>query len=485
MKPVTRDDLRKIGPYQYEVPQSFRFDMRVPAHFYADDQFLTAALEDRSLEQLVNTATLPGIVGQAMAMPDIHQGYGFPIGGVAATRLPEGVISPGGVGYDINCGVRVLSTALDAEEIRPYQAKLADAFYKHLPSGVGVKGNLHVNKSELDRILAEGSAWALKEGFARPEDVAHTEQGGRVPGADPDAVSGNAKKRGLEQVGTLGSGNHFAEIDVVTEIYDAAAADAFGLRRGQVAVQIHCGSRGLGHQVATDYIQQFQKASNRFGYELPDRQLVCAPLSAPEGQSYLAAMNCAANYAWANRQVLTYWAREAFEEVLAGKVRNRNLVMVYDVAHNMAKLETHMIDGKGTRVCVHRKGATRAFGPDHPEVPEQYRAVGQPVLVPGSMGTASYVLAGTDEAMKRTFGSCCHGAGRVESRAGAKRQVRGEDVRDTLAERGIVVRAGSLRGLAEEAPQAYKDVDRVVQVVEAAGLARLVARLEPMVVIKG
>ena len=405
MKPVTRDDLRKIGPYQYEVPQSFRFDMRVPAHFYADDQFLTAALEDRSLEQLVNTATLPGILGQAMAMPDIHQGYGFPIGGVAATRLPEGVISPGGVGYDINCGVRVLSTALDAEEIRPYQAKLADAFYKHLPSGVGVKGNLHVNKSELDRILAEGSAWALKEGFARPEDVAHTEQGGRVPGADPDAVSGNAKKRGLEQVGTLGSGNHFAEIDVVTEIYDAAAADAFGLRRGQVAVQIHCGSRGLGHQVATDYIQQFQKASNRFGYELPDRQLVCAPLSAPEGQSYLAAMNCAANYALANRQVLTYWAREAFEEVLAGKVRNRNLVMVYDVAHNMAKLETHMIDGKGTRVCVHRKGATRAFGPDHPEVPEQYRAVGQPVLVPGSMGTASYVLAGTDEAMKRTFGS--------------------------------------------------------------------------------
>ncbi|MCX6031161.1 MAG: RtcB family protein, partial [Chloroflexi bacterium] len=299
MKPVTQYDLRKVGDTLYEVPQAFRPDMRVPAHFYADDLILEKALEDRSLEQLVNTATLPGVVGHALAMPDIHQGYGFPIGGVVATQTPHGVISPGGVGYDINCGVRVMGTYLDAEEIRPYVARLADALYKHLPSGVGVKGHLHLNKAELDGILADGSKWALREGYARREDVAHTEEGGRMAGADPAKVSKTARERGLEQVGTLGSGNHFAESDVVTEVYDAVAADAFGLRKGQVAVQIHCGSRGLGHQVATDYIEAFQKASRKFGFELPDRQLVCAPLDSPEGQDYLAAMNAAANYAWA------------------------------------------------------------------------------------------------------------------------------------------------------------------------------------------
>jgi tRNA-splicing ligase RtcB len=485
MKPVTRQDLRKIGEYLYEVPQSFRPDMRVPAHFYADDGFLAAALEDRSLEQLVNTATLSGVVGQAMAMPDIHQGYGFPIGGVAATKLPNGIISPGGVGYDINCGVRVMTTALDVEEIRPHLAKLADALYKHLPSGLGVKGHLHINKSELDAILADGSKWALREGYARKEDVAHTEESGRMAGADPAKVSKAAKERGLDQVGTLGSGNHFVEIDEVVEIYDAEAAEAFGLRKGQAAVQIHCGSRGLGHQVATDYIELLQKASKRFGFELPDRQLVCAPLDSQEGQDYLAAMNCAANYAWANRQVLTYHARAAFEEVLAGKVRNWDLFLVYDVAHNMAKIETHEVGGQKMRLCVHRKGATRSFGPGHPDVPEDYRVVGQPVLVPGSMGTASYVLVGTTESMKRTFGSCCHGAGRVASRAESKRQVRGEKIRQELEGEGIVVRAGSMAGLAEEAPQAYKDVDRVVKVVEAAGIARIVARLEPVAVIKG
>ena len=485
MKAITRADLKKIGDYQYEVPRSFRSDMRVSAHFYADDDIVTKALEDRSLEQLVNTATLPGVVGHAMAMPDIHQGYGFPIGGVVATRLPDGVISPGGVGYDINCGIRALGTHLDIEDVRPHLARLADALYRHLPGGVGVKGSLHVNKSELDEILRDGSQWALREGFARPADVMHTEEGGRMAGADPDRVSRSAKERGLGQVGTLGSGNHFVEIDVVTEIFDAPTADAFGLRRGQAAVQIHCGSRGLGHQVATDSIEQFQKASKRFGYELPDRQLVCAPLDSPEGQSYLAAMNCAANYAWANRQVLTYHAREAFEEVLGGKVSNWDLFLVYDVAHNIAKIESHEVDGCQIKVCVHRKGATRAFGPGHPDVPEDYRAVGQPVLVPGSMGTASYILVGTKESMTRTFGSCCHGAGRVMSRAEAKRQVRGEKLREELAQDGIVLRAGSLGGLAEEAPQAYKDVDQVVAVVEAAGLARIVARLEPVAVVKG
>jgi tRNA-splicing ligase RtcB len=485
MKTITRADLNKVGDYQYEVPQSFRADMRVPAHFYADDDIVAKALADRSLEQLVNTATLPGVVGQAMAMPDIHQGYGFPIGGVVATRFPQGVISPGGVGYDINCGIRVLGTALDGEELRPYLASLADALYRHLPSGVGVKGSLHVNKTELDEILRDGSKWALREGYARKTDVAHTEEEGRMADADPEKVSQNAKKRGLGQVGTLGSGNHFAEIDVVTEIFDARAADAFGLRRGQAAMQIHCGSRGFGHQVATDYIAEFQRASQRFGYELPDRQLVCAPLDSPEGQDYLAAMNCAANYAWANRQVLTHHAREAFEEVLGGKVPNWDLFLVYDVAHNMAKIETHEVEGRQTKVCVHRKGATRAFGPGHPAVPDDYRAVGQPVLVPGSMGTASYILVGTAESMARTFGSCCHGAGRVMSRAEAKRKVRGEKLRQELEQEGIQLRAGSLGGLAEEAPQAYKDVDQVVGVVQAAGLARIVARLEPLAVIKG
>lgn len=485
MKPVTRHDLKKIGDYLYEVPESFRQDMRVPAHFYADDDILEKALADRSLEQLVNTATLPGVVSQAMAMPDIHQGYGFPIGGVVATRLPGGVISPGGVGYDINCGVRLLAAGADAEQIKPQIGRLADALYRYVPSGVGVKGNLHTNKAELDHILAEGSHWALREGYATRHDIDHTEQGGRMPGADPSKVSAEAKKRGLDQVGTLGSGNHFAEIDVVTEIYHPEAADALALRQGQIAVQIHCGSRGLGHQVATDYIQAFQATSRRFGYNLPDQQLVCAPLDSPEGQAYLAAMNCAANYAWANRQVLTFHIREAFEEVLGGQVPDWSLALVYDVAHNMAKIETHPLAGGEARLCVHRKGATRAFGPGHPDVPAAYRAVGQPVLVPGSMGTASYVLVGTAQAERDTFGSCCHGAGRVMSRAEAKRQVRGESLRSELEHEGIVVRAGSLAGLAEEAPQAYKDVDQVVRVVEAAGIARIVARLEPLAVIKG
>jgi tRNA-splicing ligase RtcB (3'-phosphate/5'-hydroxy nucleic acid ligase) len=485
MKPVTRADIRQIGTNLYQIPQDFRSDMRVPAHFYADEGFLLAALEDRSLEQLVNTATLPGVVGQAMAMPDIHQGYGFPIGGVAATLLPQGVVSPGGVGYDINCGVRLLASNSTADELRPFLPKLADALYRHLPSGVGVKGHLHTNKTELEGILRDGSQWAEREGYARREDVAHTEERGRMAGANPDKVSKHAKERGLEQVGTLGSGNHFAEIDEVTDILDAEAAALFGLRKGQVVFQIHCGSRGLGHQVATDYIETFQRASKRYGYELPDRQLVCAPLDSPEGEAYLAAMNAAANYAWTNRQVLTYHAREAFEEVLKGKAPDFDLRLLYDVAHNMAKVETHAVGGKQQKVCVHRKGATRAFGPGHPDVPEDYRPLGQPVLVPGSMGTASYVLVGTSGAMKQTFGSCCHGAGRTLSRAEAKRQVRGEALRSELEHDGIVVRAGSLGGLAEEAPQAYKSIDRVVAVVESAGLARIVARVEPLAVIKG
>ncbi len=482
---IEHRDVKKIGPVLYEIPQSFRPDMRVPAHFFADYDILEKALEDRSLDQLVNTATLPGVFGYAMAMPDIHQGYGFPIGGVVATRVPHGVISPGGVGYDINCGVRLLGSRLDVDELRPHIENLADAIYRFVPSGMGVKGNLHLNGEELEAILADGSQWTLREGYALPEDVRRTEAGGRMSDADPDKVSGQAKKRGVGQVGTLGSGNHFAEVDVVRQIFDADAADAFGLREGQITVQIHCGSRGLGHQVATDYIQNFQSVSNRYGFDLPDRQLVCAPLDSPEGANYLSAMNCAANYALANRQVLTYQLREAFATTLRGSGTDPNLFLVYDVAHNMAKIETHNVEGRDIRLCVHRKGATRAFGPGHPEVPPEYRQVGQPVLVPGSMGTASYVLVGTSTSMEKTFGSCCHGAGRVMSRAEAKRNVRGEALRSELTSGGITVRAGSMSGLAEEAPQAYKDVDRVVDVVRTAGIARIVARMEPLVVIKG
>jgi tRNA-splicing ligase RtcB len=420
-------------------------------------------------ERVVSIEPVPNFTGDVYDFTVAHTDHNFVANGFVVS----------------NCGVRALTTGLDAEEIRPYVNQLVDALYKQLPSGVGVKGHLHVNRAELEQILTDGSKWALREGYATRADVAHTEDEGRIAGATPAVVSNEAKKRGLEQVGTLGSGNHFAEIDVVREIYDPKVAEVFGLRRGQAVLQIHCGSRGLGHQVATDYIQEFQRASKRFGFELPDRQLVCAPLDSPEGQNYLAAMNCAANYAWANRQVLTHWARAAFEEVLAGKVRGWDLVLLYDVAHNIAKLETHEVEGKPTRVCVHRKGATRAFGPGHPDVPADYRSVGQPVLVPGSMGTASYILVGTTENMQRTFGSCCHGAGRMMSRTEAKHEVRGAQLREELAQRGIVVRAGSLKGLAEEAPDAYKDVDRVVKIVAAAGLARLVARLEPLAVIKG
>ncbi|RME43136.1 MAG: RtcB family protein [Chloroflexi bacterium] len=482
---VERKDLRQIGPYLYEIPQSYRQDMRVPARIYADETLLQAALQDRSVEQLVNTSTLPGIVGYALAMPDIHQGYGFSIGGVVATREEDGVISPGGVGFDINCGVRLLASEMEEGELQPYLADLATALYHKVPSGVGVSGFLKLSDQEMDEVLETGARWALRKGMARKEDLEHTEEKGSMPGARADKVSDRAKKRGKSQIGTLGAGNHFAEIDVVDEIYDEETARAFGLFQGQVVLQIHCGSRGLGHQVCTDYVQEFQGAIKRYGIVLPDRQLVCAPITSPEGQDYFAAMAAAANYAWCNRQVLAHQARQAFQEVLAGKVRGYDLRMVYDIAHNMAKLEKHDIGGRMLRVCVHRKGATRAFGPGNPVLPPDYMDYGQPVLVPGSMGTASYVLAGTEGSMRQTFGSTCHGAGRQLSRKAAKRQVQGGELKERLQDSGIEIRAGSLRGLAEEAPIAYKDVSRVVEVVHKAGIAKMVARLRPIAVVKG
>jgi tRNA-splicing ligase RtcB len=459
--------------------------MRVPVRIFADAELFDAAFRDRTVEQLINTATLPGIVKYAMALPDMHQGYGFPIGGVAGIDADSGVISPGGVGYDINCGVRLLASHLDQEEIEPFREDLMTALYQSCPSGLGGDGRVRVNKRQLDRLLVEGASWALKQGLAYREDVEHTEESGSLPGADPTKVGNRAKDRGLTQVGSLGSGNHFLELDVVQEVYDPDTAGVFGLREGQVVVQIHCGSRGFGHQVCDDYVKSLQSAVKKYNITLPSRQLVCAPINSPEGRAYYGAMACAVNYAFVNRQVLAMGAREAFERVLAGKVSDFNLYQVYDVAHNIAKFEGHQVDGQTRRLCVHRKGATRCFPPGHQGVPAAYRDAGQPVLVPGSMGTASYVLAGQEKAMELTFGSTCHGAGRTMSRTQARKRVWGHDLRDELEEGGIVVRASSMKGLAEEAPKAYKDVSRVVETVHGLGIAHKVVRLQPLGVIKG
>jgi tRNA-splicing ligase RtcB len=482
---VSINDFNRIAEYVYEVPTAYRDDMRVPARFYADAALLEGVKNDKSLEQLVNTATLPGAVKYALAMPDIHQGYGFPIGGVVATQLPDGVISPGGVGYDINCGVRLLAAHLDREAVTPYLDDLTSALYANCPSGVGTGGSIKLKAGELDRLLELGSNWALKRGLATEADLDRTEENGCLDGADAGKVSQRAKSRGQGQVGTLGAGNHFIEIDVVDEIADEPVARRIGLNQDQIVVQIHCGSRGLGHQICGDYVKRFQKAIRQYGLVLPDRELVCAPLSSPEGQDYLAAMKAAANYAFANRQVLAHHIRRSFERVLAGKVANHHIYQIYDIAHNMAKVETHEVEGRRVKLCVHRKGATRAFGPGAPQLPAAYRDIGQPVLVPGSMGTASWVLVGTPAAMDQTFGSTCHGAGRTMSRKKAKKTVHGPGLREQLEASGIHVRAGSLSGLAEEAPVAYKDVNRVVEVVHGAGIAKKVARLKPLAVIKG
>jgi tRNA-splicing ligase RtcB len=482
---VQIQNFKQLDKHLFEIPASFRSDMRVAARFYADEELLRGVIADSSLMQLINTATLPGIVKYALAMPDIHQGYGFPIGGVVATELPDGIISPGGVGYDINCGVRLLATHLAEDEIRPYLDDLATVLYSNCPSGVGKGGNIKLKAGELEQVMADGARWAVKRGYGTEADLEHTEEYGCLEGAHPAEVSPRAKDRGKAQVGTLGAGNHFIEIDVVDQVLEKDAAEQIGLFKGQIAVQIHCGSRGLGHQVCSDYVKRFQKAISKYGLHLPDRELVCAPLSSPEGQDYLAAMKAAANYAFANRQVLAFHIRRSFEQVLAGKVSNYSVFQIYDIAHNMAKVETHRIDDRQVRLCVHRKGATRAFGPGSPQLPPVFRNIGQPVLVPGSMGTASWVLLGTAGSMAQTFGSTCHGAGRTMSRKKAKKNIHGTTLREELEARGIHVRAGSMSGLAEEAPEAYKDVDRVVAVVHGAGIAKKVAKLKPLAVIKG
>jgi tRNA-splicing ligase RtcB len=459
--------------------------MQTAVRIIADDALLEDALGDLSVEQAVNVASLPGLAGRVVVMPDMHQGYGMPIGGVMAARMDEGMISPGAVGYDINCGVRLLSTSLVWEEVEKYISDLATVLYRNCPSGVGEKGSVPLTTEELDRVCREGARWALRKGYATKNDVDRTEESGCLEGADPQQVSPRAKERGRGQLGTLGAGNHFLELDVVDQVFDGGAAAAMGLREGQLALQIHCGSRGFGHQICTDYVQSFQSAVKRYGIRLPDRELVCAPVESPEGKAYMGAMKAGANFAFANRQVLAFHARRSFEEVFGGKKVRWELTQVYDITHNMAKIETHTIDGRKEKVCVHRKGATRAFGPGFEGLPPEYRPLGQPVLVPGSMGTASWVLLGTQGSMELSYGSCCHGAGRVMSRAQAKREIRGEKLRNDLEHQGVHIRAGSLPGLAEEAPQAYKDVDRVIAAVCGAGIGKKVARLRPVAVIKG
>jgi tRNA-splicing ligase RtcB len=482
---ISIQDLTKISDHEWEIPQSFRADMRGPVRIFATRALLEQIAGDKSLEQAVNAATLPGLVGSVVVMPDMHQGYGFPIGGVAATEFPGGVISPGGIGYDINCGVRLLASSIQAEAAAPYMDTLATLLNQYCPSGVGVDGVVKVNIPELEKVMRAGSRWALKNGYATESDIARTEEGGCLDGANPAKVSDRAKQRGRAQIGSLGAGNHFVEVDVVETLFDPETAAVFGLQAGCLAVQIHCGSRGLGHQVCTDYVQEFQGAVRRYGIDLPDRELVCAPMDSPEGQAYLGAMRAAANFAFANRQLLAHSARRAFEETFAGKTKGWQLVQVYDICHNIGKVETHEVNGRRLKVCVHRKGATRAFGPGAPGLPPEYQKTGQPVLVPGSMGTASWVLAGTEMSMLHSWGSSCHGAGRTMSRAKAKHEIRGDELRRDLEKRGIQVRAGSMPGLAEEAPSAYKDVDAVVETVVAAGIARKVARLRPVAVVKG
>jgi tRNA-splicing ligase RtcB len=476
--------LRQVDEYRWEIPREGK--MRTRGLIFASQAMLPKIHEDRSLEQVANVATLPGIEGASLAMPDIHWGYGFPIGGVAAFNLEEGVVSPGGVGYDINCGVRLLRTNLPREEVEPRVEDLVNAFFSNIPSGVGSRRkDLKLTMPTLKEVMRLGSAWAVKNGFGSASDLEHIEAGGQIPGADPELVSQFAMDRGKDQLGTLGSGNHFVEVGYVMEIYDEKLAAALGLFKNQITVIVHTGSRGLGHQVCDDYIKVMLRAAAKYGIELVDRQLCCAPLTSPEGKQYLAAMASAANFAFANRQMITHWVRESFEQVFQMGPKKLGLELVYDVAHNIAKIEEHEVNGKRKKLCVHRKGATRAFPPGHPEVPEAYRATGQPVLIPGDMGRYSFVLVGTQKALTETFGSTCHGAGREMSRHAALKMAKGRSIVRELAAKGIVVRGAGRATIDEEISEAYKDVEQVVDVTHGAGISKKVAKLKPLGVIKG
>ncbi|MDD1767337.1 MAG: RtcB family protein [Methanomassiliicoccales archaeon] len=478
--------LNQVDSFRFEIPQSYKKCMRTSSIIFADSRMIPAIRADSAPEQAANVACLPGIVGKALAMPDIHWGYGFPIGGVAAMDAEQGVISPGGIGFDINCGVRLVRTDLTADDVRPRIRDLIGMLFKNVPAGVGSEGVTEVAGNQINDILERGAEWSIENGYGWEEDLEATEEGGRMKVADARTVSHKAKERGIPQVGSLGSGNHFLEIDRVENIFDAQAATAFGLEKeGQITVTIHCGSRGCGHQIATDYLKVMEHSVRERKLELPDRQLACAPVNSKEGQDYFKAMACGANYAWANRQMILHWVRQSFEETYKRSAEDMGMHQVYDVAHNIAKIEEHEVDGKKTKVYVHRKGATRAFPREHPDVPARYSSVGQPVIIPGDMGSGSYVLVGTDNVMKEAFGSTCHGAGRVMSREAAIRKYRVDQVRQELESRGIYLRSSTRDGILEEAPGAYKDIDHVVSIVDGAGLSRRVARLRPIGVMKG
>jgi len=478
---ISKKDFRKISDCLWEIPKSFRADMKVPARAYVSERMLEESFKDRSIEQLVNVSTLPGIQKYALAMPDIHEGYASPIGGVAAIRISDGVISPGVCGYDINCGMRLLKSEHTEKDIKPYLNRLATEIQSQVPSGLGRGRKIKLSIEQIDKILEQGTHILQKQGYGEKEDVENCEASGKLDWADASVVSDHAKNRGRDQVGTLGSGNHFMEVQKVEEIFDKEVAGVFGLFKDQIVVMIHTGSRGLGHQVCTDYLRTMIPAMQRYRIKVPDREFACVPFSSPEGQRYFSAMASAANYAWANRYMVAHYTRKAWKQVLGEKEK---LELLYDVAHNIIKKEKYKIDGKDTEVIVHRKGATRAFPPGHPEIPRKYREVGQPILIPGSMGTASYVLVGQKEG-EEAFFSTCHGAGRTMSRHEAMRRVSGQEVVKSLESKGIIIKCQSLRGIAEEAPMAYKDVDEVVQVVHSAGLSKKVAKLVPTAVIKG
>ncbi len=475
--------LKKIDDCRWMVPQTG--GMKVPGIIYASERLIKEMGADESPKQVANVAHLPGIVKYSLAMPDMHWGYGFPIGGVAAFDLQDGIISPGGVGYDINCGCRLVTTRLVYEDVRERMRDLVGALFRDIPSGVGSKGALKLSPKEERKVLIEGAKWAVDNGYGTDEDLETTEDRGAIADADPEMVSTRALERGREQLGTLGSGNHFLEIEVVEKIFDATAASAFGLEEGQITVLIHSGSRGLGYQVCDDYLARMVKHLGELNIPLPDRQLACAYLDSPRGKEYLAAMACAANYAWANRQMLMHWTRETFEHVLKKGPRELGMRLLYDVCHNIAKIETCVVDGKETTLCVHRKGATRAFPPGHSALPARYRKVGQPVLIPGDMGTGSYVLAGTEKAFAETFGSTCHGAGRLMSRTQATKASRGRAIAREMADKGIIIMASGKGTLQEEIPEAYKNLDQVVDVVHKAGISKKVAKLKALGCIKG
>jgi len=491
--------LERIDDTRLKIPKSYNPRMRVDGVIYADAALLEDIKRDNAPEQVANVATLPGIVGYSLAMPDIHWGYGFPIGGVAAFDVNEGVVSPGGVGYDINCGVRLLRTKLAREDVKPpVLDKLVRAMYEHVPSGVGSKGKIRISQTEVAMVLTRGARWAVEKGYGTEEDLEYTEEHGAMAGADLTGVSARAMERGMPQLGTLGAGNHFLEVQEVAEVYDSSAARDLGIAEGQITVMIHTGSRGLGYQICDDSVKVLGAVSKKYGIELVDRQLACAPIDSPEGKRYFGAMVCAANYAWANRQAIAHWVREAFAEVLGRSVETLGMGQVYDVAHNIAKFETHPVGKECVKVCVHRKGATRAFGPAKPgsglqchnqtgshALPSRYRHLGQPVLIPGDMGTSSYLLLGTEKAESETFGSACHGAGRVWSRTRALKETEHRNVAEELRAQGILVLAASREVLREEVPDSYKDVDKVVDTCARAGICRKVARMKPIGVVKG